>query len=337
MGTSGGPPPTGPTRSRSGRPRSADRLRRLLSIVPYLVRNPGTRLADAARLFGVAEEELVADLRLLFVSGLPPYGPGDLVEVDIEDGRVWIRMADYFSRPLRLTRNEALALFLRGTALAATPGFPEAPALASALEKLRQGLGPETLGSLAERVEAATVGRPVDVLARLRRAVARRERLEIEYYAASSGETTVRRIDPEEVFTALGNWYVVAWDHRSGAERLFRADRIRRARGTGQRFTPRGLAGAGRALYTASEADVRVRLLLRPGARWVAEYYEVESERERGDGALEVVLPASRLEGVTRLLLRLGPEAEVLHPPEVRERVREVARRTLSRYRPAHP
>ena len=55
----------------------------------------------------------------------------------------------------------------------------------------------------------------------------RRERLEIEYFGAAREELTVRRIDPEHVFSALGYWYVVAWDHLSGAERLFRADRIR--------------------------------------------------------------------------------------------------------------
>ncbi len=59
------------------------------------------------------------------MSGLPPYGPGDLIDVDVdEDDRIWISMADHFSRPLHLTRSEALALYLRGTELVATPGVP---------------------------------------------------------------------------------------------------------------------------------------------------------------------------------------------------------------------
>ncbi len=314
-------------------PRAPERLRRLLEIVPYLVANPGTRIADAAALFGIAEDQLLQDLDLLFMTGLPPYGPGDLVDVEIQEGRVWVRMADHFARPLRLTRAEALALYLRGRQLAAARGLPEAPALASALAKLREGLGPDVLGPLAERVEVAGEGRSVEVLDVLRRAVAGRERLEIEYHAASTGETTVRRIDPEEVFQAIGNWYVVAWDHRADAERLFRADRIRRATPTGERFEPRGLAGAGRALYTPTERDVRVRLLLRPAARWVAEYYAVEDEVERGDGSVEVVLPTARLDWLAGLLLRLGPDAEVLAPTELRDRVRELAERTLARYR----
>jgi proteasome accessory factor C len=312
-------------------------LRRLLVVVPYIVRHPGTQLTEISRMFDVGEEELTSDLNLLFVSGLPPYGPGDLIGVDIEDGRVWIHMADYFGRPLRLTRTEALALYLRGTALAGTPGLQEATALASALHKLGEHLEPGVLGEIAQRVEAAERGEPADTLNTIRDAVSGHERLRIEYYAASSAETTSRRIDPEEVFHAIGNWYVVAWDHRSDEERLFRADRIRSAEATGERFEPRGLAGAGRPLYTPTERDVPVRLLLHPGARWVAEYYEVDRATERSDGDLEIVLPAGRLEWIARLVLRLSGEAEILDPVMLKVQVAGLASRTRKRYEHSSP
>ncbi len=313
-------------------PKASARLRRLLTAVPYLVQHPGTPVVEAARLFGMSEPDLYADLNLLFVSGLPPYGPGDLIDVEIQDGRIWIGMADYFARPLRLTRAEALALYVGGTASAGAPGLQEAPALASALAKLAEGLGPEALGDLPGRVEAAGPGKPVEPLDALRNAAEGRERLRIEYYAASTAETTSREVDPEEVFYALGNWYVVAWDHRSDAERLFRADRVRSVEPTGERFEPRGLAGAGRPLYTPAAGDVSVTLRLAPEARWVAEYYETERERELGDGRLEVDLPAGRLEWLERLLLRLGPEAEVVGPGELKDRVRDLIGRTRKRY-----
>jgi proteasome accessory factor C len=113
---------------------------------------------------------------------------------------------------------------------------------------------------------------------------------------------------------------------------LFRADRIRSARPTGEGFEPRGLAGPGRPLYTRSEQDVQVRLLLGPRARWVAEYYETESAHP-SDGDLEVTLPAKELAWVAKLVLRLGGEATVLDPPELVEMVRDEARRTLDLYR----
>src|SRR5439155_21100960 len=134
--------------------KAAARLRRLLLVVPYLVRHPGATIQELTRLFSVSKRDLLSDLNLLFVSGLPPYGPGDLIEVDIDDdGRVWVDMADYFARPLRLSRSEALDLYLRGKALLGAPGLPEAAALSSALAKLERGLGEDALGDVAGRVE----------------------------------------------------------------------------------------------------------------------------------------------------------------------------------------
>ena len=62
-------------------------------------------------------------------------------------------------------------------------------------------------------------------------------------------------------------------------------------------------------------------LRLGPEARWVAEYYETEREAELEDGRLEVTLPAGRLEWLERLLLRLGPEAQVVEPDGLKDRV----------------
>ena len=106
---------------------------------------------------------------------------------------------------------------------------------------------------------------------------------------------------------------------------------------TGEDFEPRGLPGPGRALYTRSERDLRVRLLLGPSARWVAEYYETERVVREGDGSLEVTLPTKDLPWVAKLVLRLGGAATVLEPQELRQMVRLAASDTLALYRPARP
>ena len=228
-----------------------------------------------ARLFDVPADQLRRDLDLLFMSGLPPYGPGDLIDVDVdEDDRIWITMADHFARPLRLSRNEALALYLRGTELLATPGLPEAPSLGSALDKLRGSLGPEVLGQADGAIGVASAGEPPAVP---RGAAARRRRRVRSSTSSTSphppGSGARGAIDPEEVFSAMGQWYVAAWDVDADGERLLRADRIRRAEPTGSSFEARGLRGAGRPLYSPGRDDVPARLLLRPAARWIAEYY----------------------------------------------------------------
>ena len=302
-------------------------MERLLAIVPYVIRHPGSTLEDLGRLFDVDHRSLIRDLNLLFMTGLPPYDPGNLIEVDIEDGRVWIGMADYFGRPVRLTQAEALALYLKGTVFLGAQGLAEAEALRSALDKLKEHLG----GTLGELQIEAGEGKPSGPLDAVRGAVERREALEVDYYSASRDEVATRRIDPEHVFSALGNWYAVAWDHLRDEERLFRIDRIREARRTGEGFEPRGLPGPGRPLYTPTDRDVAVRLRLGPRARWVAEYYEVEDERER-DGDLEVTLPTPDLAWVAKLVLRVGSEVEVLDPPELRDMAAGMAEETLALY-----
>ncbi len=311
---------------------TADRFGRMLVVVPYLVRHPGSRLDEVATLFSIPEPALRRDLDLLFMSGLPPYGPGDLIEVDVdEDGRVWIAMADHFSRPLRLTRAEALTLYLRGAELLATPGIPEAPSLTNALDALGRSLGPEAVDARS-RIETIPGNAPRH-LAEVREAAGRHQTLRLKYHAASTGMTGTRTIDPEEVFSSMGHWYVAAWDREADAERLFRVDRILEATSTGDTFMPRGLEGAGRALYTPADDDVEVRLRLHRDARWIAEYYVTTEAVEGEDGTLDIAMPVGRLEWLARLLLRLGHDVEVLSPPELMEQVRELAERTLARYR----
>lgn len=306
-----------------------ERLRRLLLAVPYIVRNPGVSVDAVADAFAVPRDELIEDLRLLFITGTPPYSPGDLIDIDIDDDdRVTITMADYFARPVAMTRPEALDLFFRVRAAAAA--LPDSAALASALGKLQGILG---VGDETERIETMPLDAP-DQLEPISEAAEARRVVRITYHAASSGERTEREIEPEEVFLGIGSWYVDAWDRSRDAERLFRVDRISEVVPTGATFTPRGLRGSERPLYRPAEDDVAVRVRLAPAARWVAEYYAVEDPEEIGDD-LVVTLRSSHRTWLLRLLLRLGPHAEVVDSPAFADDVRALARRILGRYRPA--
>src|SRR5436853_4079379 len=306
----------------------------MLVVVPYLIQHPGTTLDDASDVFAIPVPQLRRDLEQLFLAGLPPYGPGDLIDVDIdEDGAIWIAMADHFARPLRLTRQEALAVYVRATELAATPGIPVAPALTAALAKLRAALGPEALGEAAG-IAGAEPGTPPESLDAVRDARESHQRLRITYVAQSTGERTERVVEPEEVFASAGHWYAAVWDADVDDERLLRIDRIESVAPTGERFSPHGLQGAGRPLYTPSDRDLDVRVRLHPPARWVAEYYLAREVSEMPDGSLEVTLPTATTQWPGRLFLRRRPDADVLEPAGLRDEIVAQARETLTRYHP---
>lgn len=308
----------------SPRPVAGAEIQRILAIVPWIVAHPGASKDEIARRFDTTVQQLDDDLALVLMIGVPPYSPGDYLDVEEDDeGHVTIRLAEYFRRPLRLSPAEGLALLAAGRALLAVPGSDIDGPLATALEKLEKALDLPDL--------VVEVGEP-EQLGVVRDAAAHHERLEIEYWSAGRDEVTRRAIDPEVVFFAMGQWYVGAYCHRARAERMFRVDRIRAARATGERFEPGATSFEPGEVYNPRPDDPRVTLRLTPAAAWVPEAYPAESVTELPDGALEVVLTVSEPAWLDRLLLQLGPEAEVVAPESLRQSAADTAKRVLERY-----
>ncbi len=300
-------------------------IQRILALVPWIVAHPGSSKDEIASRFGLTVDQLDDDLGLVLMIGVPPYSPGDYLDVEEDDdGRVTIRLAEYFQRALRLTPAEGLALLAAGRALLAVPGSDPSGPLATALAKLQKALALPGL--------VVEVGEPTQLEA-IREAVSGHERVEIEYWSAGRDELTTRRVDPEVVFFATGEWYVGAYCHRARDERMFRVDRIRSVKGTGETFEPGATEFETGDVYTPRPSDARVTLELAPAAAWVAESHPTEAVTERADGSLLIVLAVSERAWLERLLLRLGPDARVVAPAEFANLAADAARRSLGRYR----
>ena len=207
------------SRSRAGGAAAANWLARLLNLVPYLLARPGIRIADAAADLGVSEQQLRDDLRLLWVCGLPGYGPGDLIDMAFDGDRVTITYSAGIDRPLRLTPDEALSLVVALRLLAETPGVTDRAPVERALAKLEAAVG--------ERPPVAVrIPGDADQLQRLREAVGQRRALELTYYSARADRITTRVVDPLRVVVVGGHGYLEAWCRTAGQVRRFRADRI---------------------------------------------------------------------------------------------------------------
>lgn len=315
----------------SPRPLAGARLRRVLALVPWIADHPGATITELAARFGVPESELERDLEYLPLCGLPPYTPDRLIDVEIVDGHVWIRFADYFERPLRLSAEEGLGLLAAGRALLAVPGSDEHGTLAIALEKLTTALG--ATGGLA-----VEVGEPAHLDA-LRTAASEQERVEIDYYSFGRDANSTRPIDLRSVFHAFGHWYAAAYCHQAEDERLFRLDRIHDVRPTGEHYEAPTAdeASFGESVYHPRPEDPRVTLELEPDAAWVVESYPCEVAEGRADGSWRVVLAVSELAFLERLLLRLGPAARIVAPPDLQATAPAAATRLLSRYQQVAP
>lgn len=308
------------------RPSSSQRLARLLAIVPWVQAQEGPTVAQVCQRFGLNERDLLADLNLLFMCGVYPFTPDALIEVDIEDGRVWVRYADWFRRPLRLSAPEGLALLAAARAMSGLAG-PEETAgggqalpssslgpdggrpspLARAAAKLESVLG--TDGPAALDVELGQAS--PQVMAVLQAALAEGRKVRLGYYSFGRDEASERVVQPWRLFSSEGNWYLLAWCESVGGRRLFRVDRAQAAVALEERFEPPTEIGDV-PLYQARPDDPVVVIDLPPEARWVAERYPHEGVTELANGYLRAHLRASSKAWLERLLLRAGPRATVV-------------------------
>ncbi|HEY0000991.1 MAG TPA: YafY family protein [Actinoplanes sp.] len=308
---------------------SVDRLGRLLNLVPYLLARPGILVAEAAADLGVSERQLREDLELLWVCGLPGYGPGDLIDMAMDGDRVTISHDAGIDRPLRLTQDEALALVVALRMLAETPGTGTRDAIERALAKIENAAG-----DLADAPVAVRLPANAERLDQIRAAVESGHALRMTYYTAARDETTERVVDPMRVLMVAGRAYLEAWCRRAEAPRLFRVDRIDAFTELDEPSAPPDDAVPVdvRAGVFRPTADLPL-VTLRVGrhSRWLTEYYPVEEVRRAGDEWV-VTMRVTDLGWAQRLLLGLGPDVTVLGPPELLSRIRDQAAAALSQY-----
>jgi len=305
------------------RPVAESEVQRILALIPWILAHPGTPKSEIADRFGITHDQLESDLRLVLMVGIPPYSPGEYIDVDDFDGTVTLRLADYFRRPLRLSAPEGLTLLAAGRALLAVPGSENTGPLAMALEKLAIALDAPDL--------SVEVNAP-EYLEDVRTATERREKLQIEYWSAGRGKQTARTIEPWVTFFAVGAWYVHAWCHKADAERSFRVDRIRHVSFTGEQFEDPFPSTPTAEVYQPDPHTPRVTLLLSPEAFWVLEELPIEEVGVEEDGRRRVVLAVSEPAFLERLLVRLGSGSEVVAPDEFRALSARTAERILDRY-----
>jgi proteasome accessory factor C len=306
------------------------RLRRLLAVIGWLAQVGEAPIAEVSKRFGMSEQELVAELELAACCGTPPYTPDTLMEIEVSETSVRAFLPKEYGRPRPLTPAEGFAVAASARLLLAVPGSDD-DALRRALAKLDAALG----------VRAA-VGLDVDApefLGAVRGATEAGRSVEIEYLSGSRDELTTRVVDPAQVITIDGHWYLDGWCHRAGDMRRFRVDRINAVRdapdGDGG-----GAAGAGaqrarplEEMFVPGPGAVEVHVRLGPSAQWVPESVPVRKVTYDGDGRLtDVVLDVSGFAWFERLLLQLGPAARVVRPAELTGLAADAARRVLARY-----
>jgi predicted DNA-binding transcriptional regulator YafY len=186
-----------------------------------------------------------------------------------------------------------------------------------------------------------------DVLIALSTAARAREVIRFDY--VSSSETAEepsddprppRRVEPHDIVTAHGRWYLVAWDLDHDDWRLFRADRITpRPTGGGARFTPREIPGGSAAEFVAARFKgsdaVNVwpcvgKVILQSPARKVVPFAGDGLVEDLGDGRCSLESGSWSWISLAASLGRFDTDIEVVSPPELSVAFTLLAQRYLA-------
>ena len=318
------------------------RASRLVQLLLFLQTRGRTTAAVLARELEVSERTVHRDVDALSAAGVPIYAErGPHGGIQLIDG--------YRTRLTGLTGDEAEALFLSGLpGPAAELGL--GTVVAAARLKVLAALPSELrvrASRLVERFHLDAAGwfhasEAVPHLAVLADAVWESRRLQVTY---RRGDREVERsLDPLGLVLKAGVWYLVAGSE--GQARTYRVSRIRAAiasEETVARPPDFDLASYWAESITAYERDApRIAITVRidpavlgvladaVGGQAVRQAERIPAEDP--EGWIHLRLTADWPEEVPGRLIMLGSRAEILDPPEVRDRAILLARRMLERH-----
>ncbi|MFD4909288.1 helix-turn-helix transcriptional regulator [Kitasatospora purpeofusca] len=335
------------------------RTARAISLLLLLQARRSMTGAELAAELEVSERTVQRDVLALAEAGVPVYA---------DRGRAGgYRLLDgYRTRLTGLDRAEAEVLLLAGLPGPLQDMGLADPALAARLKVTGELGGAPAAGARRFHLDAPGWFRDAPVpplLAEVARAVWGGRVLRARYRRRPEADPVERVLRPSGLVLKAGTWYLVARPDGSGGEpggsgeegeaaahRVYRVDRLLAAEPSERRFTPdRTEEDFDLAAFWEARAAGFARSLLRetvtlrlgpPGLALVPRLLEPLAAREAlasagepdGQGRVTVRLPVESLDVGYEEVLRLGPEAEVLEPPALRQRFAEAAARAAALY-----
>ncbi len=167
-----------------------------------------------------------------------------------------------------------------------------------------------------------------------------RRRLRVGYHARSGGRRTERTLSPQRLVYYRNNWYLDAWCHLRRGLRSFALERmaVRGILGNAAREVSDrqldALVGGSYGIFTGKPRHrARIRFSVAAAAWVAAEHWHPEQRGAWSAAGYDLEIPYNDPTELVMDVLRYGPDAEVLGPPELRRLVRqrlEAARKKYS-------
>lgn len=196
------------------------RTARAMDIIPFVLEYPGIRVEDLADKFNVSEKQIIKDLELIFLCGLPGYTPYELIDLTFDDGAVTIIDPQLFDKPRRFSETEGVIISLGLTILRnSTTDLDQMESIDKLIIKFTNKFNVVS----NTKIEEPTKPQYFDEILE---AIMNKKSIAIGYVARSSDEISQRHIKPERVSIKNGYYYLFAVDLKSSADRVYRLDQV---------------------------------------------------------------------------------------------------------------
>lgn len=296
-----------------------NRIDRLFGILLLLQSRRLVRAVDIAAHYEMSERTIYRDIAALMQLGVP---------IISQAGEGYRLIDGYFLPPLIFTPDEASQLFL-GIKMLESSGN-ESTALVTVREKLSAILPERTHKQAMPLVDAISFyfeqnrfDLHMPHLPELQNAIFGKHSAHIIYHNWNSTATTERIIEPFRLIFNTKAWYVVAYCRLRGAVRSFRLERIESLRILPEMFT------TDHSESPAAPPSVEVRVRFAESVlRQVRENQHYGFVEEAEDGVM--VYRVHHLDELKHWVFGWGSKAEALTPDELRDFIRDEAKKLIS-------
>jgi predicted DNA-binding transcriptional regulator YafY len=296
---------------------AVDRVIRVLDLVPFILENPGIEITALAKKFSVSEKQVLADLELIFMCGLPGYTPYELIDLAFEDGVVTVIDPQVLDKPRVFNEVEAVVLNL---GLAIIKNAINDPSQIKSIEDLQQKIGAK-FSSISEISFSTSKPAFYDLVSD---AISRNEGLNLRYNSISRDKVSDRVVVPKRIYLAQGNFYFIAIDTNSNQERHYRMDLIVNCE------ISNSVSGNNPSIADVEES---FEFKLQTTNKYLTERYSdlFTGVSQKGD-VYQAVGRMSNSQWLKRLVISNAPDLQLLEPAFLKKEIGEQIRSTLGLY-----
>ena len=300
---------------------AALRAIRLLDLVPYIVAHPGISITELAKVFSISRDEVLKDLNLLFLCGLPGYTPLELIDISFDEESVVIRDPQNLAAPRNL--NESEALIARIALAALEESTPKTSAAYLQIIALREKIAKAFSSSIPASAITFTLDKERATLEAIESAIKQELDLEMTYNNVTKDSSSKRSITPISIIAEDKRTLVSAYCHSAKALRTFNLAQISEV-STKTRIVRTDLERLEDSRGSSAEVIIKSE-----DSRFLSENASSLKELSKSCYQIDIFQP----EWIVRSVLAGADSLELAKPLELRAEIAERANRALLAYK----